>query len=74
GGERLAQKMAAEREQEEAWLRKQDEMRRQEEQAKLAAKLSSWGTKEARRMEVARVRREIAERAAKRSGGSDDAV
>ena len=74
GGERVAQQMAAAREQEEAWLRKQDEMRRREEVARLAAKQPRWGTKEARRMEVERIRRELAEKAAKRRGGSDDAV
>ena len=74
GGERVAQQMAAAREQEEAWLRKQDEMRRREEVARLAAKQPRWGTKVARRMEVERIRRELAEKAAKRRGGSDDAV
>ena len=76
GGERSAREMAAEREEQEAWQRKMDEILRQEEQAPLvsapAVAPPPWGTKEARRLEVERVRREIAERAAMRTGDADD--
>jgi hypothetical protein len=73
GGERAAREMAAE---EEAWQRRLDEMRREQEQAQARppAPKPRWGTKEARRLEEERIRREIAEKAAKRAGDPDDAV
>lgn len=73
-GEGYARKIAAEREQDEARRRMLEEMPRQEEKPEPAAAPPPWGTKEARRMEIERVRREIAEKIAKRTGGADDTV
>jgi hypothetical protein len=76
GGERFAREMAAKRAQREADQRKLEEMQRQRQAHPVvapSATLLPWGTKEARRMEVERVRREIAEKLAKRTGGADDA-
>ena len=75
GGERFAREMAAERERREAYRRKLEEMQRQWEARPDIAPTAApprWGTKEARRAEVDRVRREIAEKMAKRTGGADD--
>ena len=75
GGERFAREMAAEREQEEAYRRKLEKVQRQWEARPDIAPTAApprWGTKEARRAEVERVRREIAEKMAKRTGGADD--
>lgn len=71
-GEGYARRIAAEREKEDARRRMLEEARRQEENPEPAAAPPRWGTKEARKMEIERVRREIAENMAKRLGGSDD--
>ena len=71
-GEHYARKMAAVREQDEAARRRRDEMRRQVETTPAAAEPPRWGTPEARRMEVERIRRRIAENQAKRIGDTDD--
>ena len=72
GGERVAQKRAAEREKDDAWLHQQVELRRQQVQARQIATPPRWGTKAARQMEIERVRREIAQKAAKHGGDADD--
>jgi len=75
GGERFAKEMAAQREQREVDRRKLEEVQRQWEAPPDIAPTAApppWGTKEARRLEVERVRREIAEKVAKRAGSVDD--
>ena len=70
GGERIARQLAAQRAQQEAVLREMEALRRQVEvieQAPVAAPPPRWGTKEAQRLEVERIRREIAENTAKRA-------
>jgi Ankyrin repeats (3 copies)/Viral (Superfamily 1) RNA helicase len=69
-GERIARQLAAERKQQETVRRKMEALRQQvevTEQAPVAAPPPRWGTKEARRLEVERIRREIAENTAKRA-------
>lgn len=87
GGSRAAQKIAAERERHEVLRREMEAMRQQAALAEaqtageappapssLAPEPASpppWGTKEARRLEIERVRQQIAANAAKRSRGDD---
>lgn len=71
-GEGYARKLAAERAQDETRRRMLEELRREQAPVRPAAMPPPWGTKEARRMEIERVRREIAENAAKRRSGADD--
>lgn len=71
-GEGYARRIAAEREQDDARRRMLEELRRQEANSEPAAAPPRWGTKEARQMEIERVRRKITENAAKRLRGSDD--
>jgi hypothetical protein len=83
GGARTARKIAAERERDEALRREMEAMRQAAALAKAqaaveappaprsrapaAASPAPWGTKEARRLEIERVRQQIAENAAKRA-------
>ena len=74
GGERVARQLAAERKQREAVRREMEALRRQVEDAEqipVAAPPPHWGTKEARRLEVERIRREIAQNTAKRARDGD---
>jgi len=70
GGERIARQLAAEHKQREAVRREMEALRRQVEDTEhvpVAARAPHWGTKEARCLEVERIRREIAENTAKRA-------
>ena len=70
GGERIARQLAAQRAQQEAVLREMEALRQQVEvieQAPVPEPPPRWGTKEAQRLEVERIRREIAENTAKRA-------
>jgi hypothetical protein len=87
-GEADARELAAEREEEQAWMRRMEEMQRQREEiqqekeemqrqqkpAPPAAAQPPWGTKEARRLEEERIRREIAENEARRAEDKDGAI
>ncbi len=81
-GARIAQRMAAEHAREEAVLREIDAVRREAQAARPPAAVAPppaipapppprWGTREARRLEIERVRQEIAMNLAKRARDAD---
>ena len=72
-GEADARELAAARDEEQTWLREIEEARRRRETAPVATTKPRWGTKEARRLEEERIRREVAARAAAQVKGEDDA-
>jgi hypothetical protein len=75
GGERFAREMVAAQERREADLRELEELQRKREQRPDDAPISAplpWGTEAARRAEVERVRRQIAENAARRARATRD--
>lgn len=72
--ENHARRLAAEQERDAARRRVLEELRQQEERARPVPMPPRWGTKEARREEVERIRRQIAENDAKRSRDADDSI